>query len=524
MVTTMVTVWSLRRRSVIAGALIAVLALGITIALSHHALAQAPQRGGTLTAAVDLEPASLDPAFSNASTDRRVFNLYVENLLYQDEKGKFLPALAESWDYATDRKSITFRLRQGVKFHDGTAFDAAAVKFNLDRVADPQINTRARQYVTDLASVDVIDAGTVRVNLKQPSGAFLSVLALEPGSMMSPTAIKSMGADFARKPVATGPFKVVSWTGGRIEVERFDGYWRDGADGKKLPYLDRVIVRVIANTAVKIVELKAGSVQIGDAIQVKDFEQVERDPTLELRETIQGIQQYMAFNVTRPPFDNPDLRRAVTLAINRPTIERVVSRGQGVVSAGLKPPTSLAYDAGIKGHGFDIAAAKAAYQKSGHKGPLTLVVIQRDPDTQIAQILQAMLKEAGIELRVEVLERQAWLDKVLGKTFQFGILRASIPRPDPDLTFSNFYGKNARQNYSGFQNPRIDELIDLARRETDVEKRRKYYAEIQQILLDNDAETYFFFRPNKQVVRREVQNFREEFAGTWLYADMWLKR
>ena len=151
-------------------------------------------------------------------------------------------------------------------------------------------------------------------------------------------------------------------------------------------------------------------------------------------------------------------------------------------------------------------------------------MIQRDPDTQIAQILQAMLKEAGIELRVEVLERQAWLDKVLGKTFQFGILRASIPRPDPDLTFSNFYGKDARQNYSGFQSLRIDELIDLARRETDVEKRRKYYAEIQQILLDNDAETYFFFRPNKQVVRREVQNFREEFAGTWLYAHIWLKR
>lgn len=517
----MVSARSLRSRPLITAALFACL---VSLGAASPVAAQAPQRGGTLTAAVDLEPASLDPAFSNASTDRRVFNLYAENLLYQDEKGKFLPALAESWEYAADRKSITFRLRQGVKFHDGTAFDAAAAKFNLDRVADPQINTRARQYVTDLASVDVIDAGTVRVNLKQPSGAFLSVLALEPGSMLSPTAIQSMGADFARKPVATGPFKVVSWTGGRVEVERFDGYWRDGADGKKLPYLDRVIVRVIANTAVKIVELKAGSVQIGDAIQVKDFEQVERDPTLELRETIQGIQQYMAFNVTRPPFDNAELRRAVTLAINRPTIERVVSRGQGVVSAGLKPPTSLAYDAGIKGHGYDVAAAKAAYQKSGHKGPLTLVVIQRDPDTQIAQILQAMLKEAGIELRVEVLERQAWLDKVLGKTFQFGILRASIPRPDPDLTFSNFYGKNARQNYSGFQSPRIDELVDLARRETDVEKRRKYYAEIQQILLDNDAETYFFFRPNKQVVRREVQNFREEFAGTWLYADMWLKR
>jgi peptide/nickel transport system substrate-binding protein len=333
-----------------------------------------------------------------------------------------------------------------------------------------------------------------------------------------------MGQEFGRKPVATGPFKVTSWTSGRVEVERFDGYWRDGADGKKLPYLDKAVVRVISNTAVKIVELKAGGIQIGDSIQVKDFEQVERDPNLQLVDTIQGTTQYMAFNVTRPPFDNMELRKAVSLAINRPVIERVISRGQGIVNPGLKPPKSLGYDPSVKGHGLDLAAAKAAYAKSGHKGPITLVVIQRDPDTQIAQMLQAMLKEAGIELKIEVLERQAWLDKVLGKTYQVGILRNSPPRPDPDLTFSNFYGKNARQNYSGFQNDRIDVLVDEARRESDPGKRRKQYGELQQILLDNYAETYFFFRPNKEVLRKEVQGFKTEFAGTWIYADLWLKR
>lgn len=514
---------TLRRRSATA-------LLGATFALATLAIpidavrAQAPQRGGTLTVAVDLEPASLDPAYSNASSDRKVYNLFIENLIQQDVKGVFGPMLAESWEYAADRKSITFKLRKGVRFHDGTEFDAAAVKFNLDRIVDPAANTRAKQYMGDYASTDIIDASTVRVNLKQPSGAFLSVLALEAGSMLSPTAIRAMGQEFGRKPVGTGPFKVMSWTSGRVEVERFDGYWRDGADGRKLPYLDKAVVRVISNTAVKIVELKAGGIQIGDSVQVKDYDQIERDPNLMLDDTILGIQQYMAFNVTRPPFDNADLRKAVALAINRPVIERVVSRGQGVVSQGLKPPTSLAYGKDIKGHTLDVAAAKAAYAKSGHKGPITLVVIQRDPDTQIAQMLQAMLKEAGIELKIEVLERQAWLDKVLGKTYQVGILRASIPRPDPDLTFSNFYGKNARQNYSGFQNERIDTLIDVARRESDPEARRKAYAEIQQILIDNYAETYFFFRPNKEVLRREVQDFRREFAGTWLYADVWLKR
>jgi len=223
--------------------------------------AQAPQRGGTLTVAVDLEPASLDPAFSNASTDRRVYNLFAENLLQQDDTGAFRPMLAEGWDYTPDRRSVTFRLRKGIRFHDCTEFDAAAVKFNLERVADPANNARARQYLLDLASVDLVDAHTARVNLKQPSGGFLAVLALEAGSMLSPAAIRSMGAELARKPVGTGPFKVVSWTSGRVEAERFDGYWRDGADGRKLPYLDKVVVRVIANTAVKPVQLKAGGIQ-----------------------------------------------------------------------------------------------------------------------------------------------------------------------------------------------------------------------------------------------------------------------
>jgi ABC-type transport system substrate-binding protein len=160
---------------------------------STPAPAQTPQRGGTLTVAVDLEPASLDPAFSNASTDRRVYNLFAENLLQQDDTGAFRPMLAEGWDYAPDRRSITFRLRKGVRFHDGTEFDAAAVKFNLERVADPANNARARQYLLDLASVDVVDNHTARVNLKQPSGGFLAVLALEAGSMLSPAAIRSMG-------------------------------------------------------------------------------------------------------------------------------------------------------------------------------------------------------------------------------------------------------------------------------------------------------------------------------------------
>ena len=502
----------------------AVVGIGTLLALRSANAAEMPQRGGTLTVAMDLEPASLDPLFGNASSDRFAFNLFAENLVVQAEDGSFQPMLAESWETAADGGSILFRLRPGVRFHDGTAMDAEAVKFNLDRVIDPAVNARARQFAGNLAGTDVVGPMQVRVRMKTPSAAFLSVLALEAGSILSPTAVKALGADFARKPVGTGPFKVTGWSGGRIESERFDGYWGKGADGKSLPYLDRVVVRVISNTAVKILELKAGTIQLGDSIQIKDFDQIERDPNLTLLDTVQGTLQYMAFNVTRPPFDNLELRKAVSLAINRPALEKVVSRGQGIAAAGLEPPGSQAYGKDIRGHVLDLAAAKAAYAKSGHTGPLTLSVIQRDPDTQIAQILQSMLKAAGIELKVEVLERQAWLDKVLGRTYQLGILRGTLPRPDPDLTFANYYGPAAKQNYSGFKEPEIAALVEKAAGELNADKRRALYVEVQQRILDSYYETYLLFRPNKQVRRNTLQGFAREFNVTWLYQGMWLKQ
>ncbi len=482
------------------------------------------QTGGTLQVAVDLEPASLDPIFGNApGSDRRFYNLFAENLIYQDANGDFQPMLAESWDYAEDGKSITFKLREDVVFQDGTPFDAEAAKFNLDRVSDPEVGARALQFVGNLESAEVIDPYTLRVNMKEPSAAFMSVLAIEPGSMLSPTAIEAMGDDFHRQPVGTGPFKITSWTSNKIEAERFADYWGKDDEGRQLPYLDGVVARVISNTAVKIVELRGGSLHLGDSIQIKDYSQVESDPQLVLMPTTQGTTQYMAFNLTRPPFDNMDLRAAVAHAINREALERAISRGEGIVLTGLKPPASLAYSPDVVGHSYDPDKARELYAASGHSGTLTLSVIQRDPDTQIAQILQSMLGEVGIDLRIEVLERQAWLDKVLGRTYELGILRATLPRPDPDISFSTYWGREARQDFSGINSPVLHDLIDEARVERDVEKRRALYGQAQQYINDNYFQTYFLWRPAAEVRRVELQGMDSEYSGSWRYAEMWLE-
>jgi peptide/nickel transport system substrate-binding protein len=200
----------------------------------------------------------------------------------------------------------------------------------------------------------------------------------------------------------------------------------------------------------------------------------------------------------------------------------VISRGQGVVLRGLKPPLSLAYGPDLKGHAYDPEEARALYEESGHTGTMTLSVIQRDPDTQIAQIVQSMLAQAGMTLQIEVLERQAWVDRALARNLELGILQATLPRADPDISLSTYYSRTARANYGGIEHDRLHDLMDIARAETDPEVRRAHYVEAQQILLDNYYQTYFLWRPAREVARKELRGYAREFGGSWRYDLMWL--
>jgi peptide/nickel transport system substrate-binding protein len=490
------------------------------VTASGVAMAAEPVKGGHLSAAMLLEPASLDPIMGNAQgADRSVYNLFCENLIYQDSAGQPQPGLAESWEISEDGKTYTFNLRQGVNFSDGTPFDAEAVKFNIERVANPDINSRMRQNTGDVESVEVVDAHTVKVHMLRPSGPFLSALANETGSIVSPAAVKEKGADFARSPVGTGPFLITNWSGGKIDAVRNDKYWGSPA------HLDSVSVRTISNTAVKLVELKSGSVQLGDIVQVKDIAEIEADANLKLLDMIRVITSYVSFNNAQGVFaENQLLRQAVAHALNREAIERAISRGEGGVLKSLEPEQSPAWGPSLTGHAYDPELARQEYKDSGHSGPLSFVVIQRDPDTQIAQLIQAMCAEVGITVRIEVLERLAWVERVLKADYEFGLLRAAPPDPDPDLTFANFYGRNAPNDYSHIKDPEIWDLIDKARGLSDMAQRREIYVAIQQKVLDNYWQTYLFWRPQKEVARKELEGFDREFCGAWRYNNMWLNK
>lgn len=488
-------------------------AAAFTLGGFRQARAQAGKRGGALAIGVSIEPAGLDPAFGDApSNDRSIYNMFYDNLFFLGADGALQPALATSWNVAADGLSITAKLRSGVTFHDGAPFDAAAVKASLERVVDPALKAPYARNLDDLAGVDVVDPATVRIRLKQPSGAILTALATEPGMIVRALP----GADLKRTPMGTGPFRLRDWVGGNaLTAVRSEGYWAMGDDGKALPYLDEVTFRFIKNTTVKITEARAGSIQLADAIQTKDFEAVSTDPNLVLPPNSQGIHQWMSFNVSKAPFDNADLRKAVLAAINREAISRVVTGRYGRVTPTLITPEDWIYDGSLQAPAHDLPAARALYAKSGFKGEFVITAIQRDPDTQIAQLIQTQLQQAGIRVRIEILERQAWLDKVLKKNHEIGLLQIHQPRPDPDATFAATFGKDAAFNWSGVDDPELFDIVERARKTADRAQRRALYVQAQRRILESNAYGFLFTRPIADIVRKSVSGLRTEVHGPW---------
>lgn len=492
------------------------------------ALAQAPKitRGGRVTFMRESDASSLDPLLGNATTiQRKVYNVFVESLLVQTKAGEFEPWLAESYQVTDGGKTITFKIRKGVVFHDGTPMDGEAVAFNLKRLIDPNFKAYPRQYVSELKAVDLIDPDTVRLTLSLPSVLMLPMMASEAGAMMSPKALREMGKEIERMPVATGPFKVVGRTTGEITLDRFDKYWRMGADGQRLPYLDGVKIVINPDSAVRLLQMKSGTAQMSEGMFPKDVPSIEADKSLKFTDAKLGAAFVLNFNVTRPPFDNIELRKALTHSIDREALMKVMSRGTGEILRGIEPSHSWLYDERVVGHKFDVAAAKAAWAKSGYSGPVVFTIQLRDDDQQVATILQQMWKQAGIDVRLESLERGAFNEKTLStRTYHITLSRSPLVRPDVHVQYVFAYSRNGSTNYSGFKNEEIHGLVDQAQVQLDNVKRKELYVKIQQLVIENYYQSFLFWNPGRDILAANLFGVKYDASTVWSYEDLWLQK
>jgi peptide/nickel transport system substrate-binding protein len=437
---------------------------------------------------LDADPPNLDPVFSSALVDRQVLNQVYDKLVDLDENLKIVPMLATSWVVGDNGLTYTFRLRQGVKFHDGTEFDAAAVKFNLDRALTVE-GSRRKGELALVKEVQVVDKYTVKVVLRDTFAPFLYVLTDRAGMMVSPVAVQRYGQDFANNPVGTGPFRFVERRRqDRIVLARNGQYWRKG-----FPKIDELVYRPYPDDDVRLANLVSGAATVITPLAPKDLDRVRSSPELALYAFPSLGFQGIWLNVTRPPFNNKALRQALAATIDRETIDRVVFLGTATPANGPFPPGSPGYDPKIPVPKRDIGLARKKLQEAGFPNgfSFTLLTAPGPVLTQLAQVYQAMAAEAGIRIQIQQVEFGTLLDRTDRKDYEAALLGWS-GRPDPDGNIYDFMRCGGPLNNAGYCNPKVDALLNRARATRVLEVRRSLYSEALKIILEDVPYIYVY--------------------------------
>ncbi|MEH0985780.1 ABC transporter substrate-binding protein [Micromonospora sp. CPCC 205556] len=476
---------ALTRRALLGGG-VALIAAGALAGCGSGDSAGAKGRGGTLTVGFDNEPTTLDPALSSAiSSDRSVLNLFYDTLLRQQRDGSFVPALAEKW--TVEGTTVTFTLRAGVTFHDGTPFDAEAAAFNLRRVIDPATKSTKAGALKKLAAVDVVDPRTLRLTLKATDPLLLVQLAHEPGMMASPTAVKA--GEYGRKPVGTGPFVFDAWRSKvQLTGKRNPKYWRKAADGTALPRLDQVVYRFVTDTKVLRAEISTGGVQLVRVLPPEEFGQLKSDRQVVLEDIGVRRSYYVALNTTRAPFNDPKLREAFAMAVDRAGVGKAAAAGEFDLAPSFATRNDWFFDGSITPPPLNPAKAKAAL--GGRPVPITVVARRRAPDPTIAELLQSQLTAAGFDPKVEVLEAQTQLDRMRKQDFDAALLVIDIPRLDPSLSFDPYFASKGSNNWSGLADAELDGLLEKAVGTEDRAVRKQAYVDVQRRIV---GQNYWVF-------------------------------
>ena len=500
------------RRQLLAGA-------GGGVFGARFAAAQSPARGGTLTVGLANDAKTYDPIFSVQFSERCVLYLAFDTLVRYQPDFSIKPELAESWDTAADGKRIVFTLRKGVKFHDGTPFDAAAVKWNIDQRLDEKVNSPQRQLLSPIvASVEVVDPLHVAFNLKEPSPVLFSLLGERPGFMVSPAAWQERGTGFGSAPVGAGAFVLKEWTrGSRVVLERNPDYWQPGR-----PYLDRIIVQDLAGSVIGVQRLLTGEIDYVDQLSPSDVLPVQNRSGIVLKPIKVGRWYFLQWHVNEPPFDNLKLRQAFAHAIDRTRLNEITMRGQGSVSNGPTPPGLWWYDPDLKSLPYDPARAKALLAEAGH--PVGFEYVLSTPQVSVLQQLNLLLQEqlgaVGIKLQLHPVAASEWYARVVSGATNLTPTRWT-QRADPDgLLYILFHSKGFA-NTTKYRNERVDALLDQARTEYDMAARKKLYAQVQQQIVDDLAIVPLTFGAEYAAMRAAVNGFEWIPDEIPRFRDLW---
>jgi peptide/nickel transport system substrate-binding protein len=459
------------------------------------ALAAGGVMAQTLRIGLAEDPDVLDPSLARSFVGRIVFSSLCDKLVDIDEKLNIVPQLATSWQWSPDNKQLTMKLRQGVTFHDGEKLDAAAVKFNIERHKTIAGSNR-RGELLPVQSVDVVDPSTVRLNLSAPFSPLLTVLADRAGMMVSPKAAKD-NPNFGTHPVCSGPFKFVERIAqDKITLERYPNYWNKGAI-----HFDKVIFQPIVDATVRLANLKSGQLDLIERVAPSDFAGIKREGKLGTSKITELGYQGITINTGKseeakknPLGRDPRVREAFELSLDRQGIVQVAMDGEADPGNQWVSPANAFYAKNVPIPKRDVARAKQLLKEAGVTNPSFTLMTPTTSDAQrIAQVVQAMAKEAGFDVKIQATEFATSLNLADKGQFDAYILAWS-GRADPDGNLFSFYGCKQPLNYSGECRANWDELLTRSRTTLDPKERIKIFATMAAEFTKERPIIYLFHR------------------------------
>jgi peptide/nickel transport system substrate-binding protein len=442
------------------------------------------------------DPDVLDPTLARTFVGRIVFAPLCDKLLDLDEKLNIVPQLATSYQWGAGSKSLTLKLRSGVTFHDGEKFDAEAVKFNIERHKTMAGSNRSGE-LRPITTVDVIDPLTVRLNLNAPFSPLLAALADRAGMMVSPKAAKAAGANFGTAPVCSGPFKFVERVAqDRIVFERFANYWN-----KSAIHFDRIIYTPIPDATVRLANLRAGQLDFIERAASSDIAKIASDPKFKVSKITEIGYQGITINIGKsdqakanPLGRDARVREAFELSLDRQGIVDVVMDGEATPGNQWVAPSNVFYSKNMPLPKRDVARAKALLKEAGVTNPSFTLVAPTTSDSQkIAQVVQAMAKDAGFDVKILSTEFATSLNMADKGEFDAYVLAWS-GRADPDGNIYSFLACKQPLNYGGYCKPETDALLNATRSKLNTTERVKIYEQVAAEALKERPVVYLYHR------------------------------
>ncbi|RRO11292.1 glutathione ABC transporter substrate-binding protein GsiB [Pectobacterium aquaticum] len=429
---------------------------------------------------------SLDPYDANDSLSQTVAKSFYQGLFGFDKYMKLVNVLADSYDASPDGLTYTVKLHPGVKFHDGSAFNAAAVKVNLDRASNPDNRLKRYNLFKMIDKTEAVDDLTVKITLKTPFSAFVNNLAHPAAVMISPAALKQYGKEIGFHPVGTGPYRFVTWNQTDfVKVEKFRGYWKAG-----LPKLDSITWRPVVDNNTRAALLQTGEAQFAYPIPFEQAKVLEKNDKLSLVASPSILHRYISMNVTQKPFDNPKVREALNYAINKEALIKVAFSGYATPAEGPLP-SSIDYSVKYHPWPYDPAKARELLKEAGYPDGFTTTLWSSHNHStaqKVLQFTQQQLAQVGVKVQVTAMDAGQRAAEVEGKGVKETGVRlfytgwsASTGEADWALSplFATASWPPAQFNTAFYSNPQVDADLATALKTTDRTEKQKLYNDAQ---------------------------------------------